>query len=433
MGRSQSTTSPFRSGAFRVYWFGGLCSNSGTWLHAVTSSVLMFTLTGSSFMVGVLNFANFVPILLLSLVGGVVSDRIERRRLVVIFSASSAIVSLLLTLLAYAGRVTPMALIVVSFLLGSGYAFAKPALSAMLPALVADDQLSHATAVNTLQFTLGQVTGSTLATLILAISEPWVAFGTNTLTYLAPITAMVLLRGVVVQERGSKKASGWASLREGFAFIAGGSGLLPITIAIVFTNGIVECLRTLAPALAEHGLELAAKDAGLLIGAIGVGSAIGASVFGRLSARLDRRRLIQLGFLLQMAGALGSAWAATLVQSLAAAVLIGTGFATIIPLLSAVMQERSPDALRGRVMAAFAMAHLGLRPLSALIAGGLASLMGPRITLSVFVLSALAGLVTLRGGRSVLAEPGPRTEEVQDPARSVTSTVADAAAAGGRE
>lgn len=432
MGKSDRRRSPFRSGPFRIYWFGGLCSNSGTWLHAVTSSVLMFNLTGSSFMVGVLNFANFVPILLFSLLGGVVSDRIERRRLVITFSASSAVVSLLLTVLAYADRVTPMALIVVSFLLGSGYAFAKPALSAMLPALVDDEQLAHATAVNTLQFTLGQVSGSTLATVILAISDPWVAFASNTLTYLAPITAMLLLRGVVVQERATKKASGWASLREGFAFIAGGSGLMPIAIAIVFTNGIVECLRTLAPALAEHSLDLGAKDAGLLIGAIGVGSAIGASLFGRLSARLDRRRLIQLGFLLQIAGALGSAAATSLVVGLTAAVLIGTGFATIIPLLSAVMQERSPDALRGRVMAAFAMAHLGLRPLSALVAGGLASLLGPRLTLSVFVLSAAAGLATLRGGRSVLVtDPTPGGGSAPDDRPTVTSTVADAAAGGG--
>jgi MFS family permease len=399
-------TSPFRSPPFRVYWFGGLFSNSGTWLHVVTSSVLMFNLTGSSFMVGVLNFANFVPILLFSLVGGVVSDRIERRRLVVVFSASSATASLALTVLAYGGRVTPMTLIVVSFLLGSGYAFAKPALSAMLPALVAEDRLAHATAVNTLQFTLGQVAGSTLATLILAISQPWVAFATNTVTYLAPITAMILLRGIVVQERGGK-TSGFASLREGFSFVAGNSGLLAIVVAIVFTNGIVESLRTLAPALAEGGLGLGAEDAGLLIGAIGVGSAAGAALFGRLSQRLDRRQLIRLGFGLQITGAVGSAWSTSLPGALVAAALTGTGFAAIIPLLSAVMQERSPDALRGRVMAAFAMAHLGLRPLSALLAGGMASLVGPQLTLSSFVVSAVAGLVTLRGGTSVIPPSGP--------------------------
>lgn len=424
--------SPFRFGPFRIYWFGGLCSNSGTWLHAVTSSVLMFNLTGSSLMVGVLNFANFIPILLFSLVGGVVSDRIERRRLVILFSSSSAVVSLALTVLARQGRVTPVALIIVSFLLGTGYAFAKPALSAMLPALVPHEELAHATAINTLQFTLGQVTGSTLATVILAVSEPWVAFGTNTLTYVAPIAAMLLLRGVVVQDRQSKKASGLASLREGFAFVAGGSRLLPIVVAIVFTNGIVECLRTLAPDLAEHGLGLAAKDAGLLIGAIGVGSAMGASLFGRVSTRLDRRRLIQLGFALQIAGAVGVAVATSLPGALAGAVLIGTGFATIIPLLSAVMQERSPDELRGRVMAAFAMAHLGLRPLSALIAGGLASLVGPRVALTVFVVSALAGLATLRGGAHVLPQPPAASGEAPthgDPL--VTSTVADTAAVQG--
>ena len=397
---SARNTSPFRSGSFRVYWFGGLSSNIGTWLHAVTSSVLMFNLTQSAFMVGVLSFANFLPILAFSLLGGVVSDRVDRRKVVLACSVVSVLVSGFITGLALASKVTPAALLAVSFLLGSCYAFAKPALSAMLPALVGSEGLAHATAINTLQFTVGQVIGSTLSALILALYEPWVAFATNTFTYLGPIAAMMALRKLPVQDL-APRVPGLQSLREGLAFVVRQSGLMRIVGAIVLANGVIEGLRTLAPVITDVEMQLTAEQAGLLVGAVGAGSVIGALAFGHMNKRLDRRRMVQMGFALQAIGLFGAASATSLPWAMTAALIMGIGFAFIIPLLSAEMQERAPDALRGRVMATFAMAHLGLRPLTALLAGSLAALVGTRMTLGIFVFLAIGGLIVLRGGRTL--------------------------------
>jgi MFS family permease len=380
---------------------GGVFSNSGTWLHAVTSSVLMLELTGSPFMVGVLNFANFVPILAFSLMGGVVADRLDRRKVVIACSLISAVLGSVITGLAIASRVTPAALVAISFLLGSCYSFAKPALSAMLPALVGREGLAHATAINTLQFTIGQVIGSTLSAVILVLSDASVAFGINTLTYLAPIAAMVALRHVSLQE-GASKMAGLQSLREVGSFVVRRSGLLAIVGAIVLANGVVECLRTLSPVITDVELMMSAEEAGLLVGSIGAGSAVGALLFGRVSARLDRVWMIRLGFSLQAVGLVGAALAASLPLAMAASFVIGAGFSCLIPLLSAVMQERSPDVLRGRVMATFAMAHLGLRPVAALLAGALASMVGITATLVAFVFAAVGGLVAVRGGKALV-------------------------------
>lgn len=402
MTRAARPPSPFRHRGFRVYWAGGLCSNVGTWLHNVTASVVMFQLTDSPLMVGVLGFANFFPILALSLIGGVVSDRVDRRRVVVICSALSALASATLTAAALAGRVTPALLLATSLVLGCAYAFSKPALSAMLPALVEPGEIAHATAINTLQFTAGQVVGSSLSALILALAAPSWAFGLNALTYAALIAAMAGLR-LREEQIHAGRASGWASLREGLAFVGRG-GLAPLLLAVVFTNGVSEGIRTLAPVLTERDFGGSAEEAGVLVAGASLGAVLAAMTFGRVSVRLTQPAMVRVGCGLQVLGALGCALAPSLPVAVAAALPAGFGFSLLIPVLNGTLQERTPDELRGRVMAAFAMAHLGLRPVLTLTAGALATAAGARAALAVLSASALLGLATLRGGRIVSSE-----------------------------
>lgn len=399
------SASPFRHRQFRIYWAGGLCSNSGTWLHNVTASVLILVLTGSPLMVGLLNFANFAPILVLSLVGGVISDRLDRRLVVVSCSTVAMVASALLTVAALADRTSAPLLLAVSFVMGTSYAFSKPALSALLPALVDDDDLANATAINTLQFTIGQVVGSTLSALLLAVGDPGWAFAVNTLTFPVQIAAILLLRPGAGRTGGAS-GGGLHALVEGLRFVAGPGALLGILAAIVFTNGIVEALRTLAPVLTGGPLGASPDDAGLLVSGSSAGSVLGVLTFRRMSDRTDRATMVRLGFALQAAGAVACALAPSLPVAIAAAVPIGVGFSYLVPILNTTMNERAPEELRGRVMSGFAMAHLGMRPFAALLAGALASVGSSRVALVVFVTSALLGLLTLRGGRGVAELPG---------------------------
>jgi Na+/melibiose symporter-like transporter len=388
--------SPFRLRPFRIYWAGGVLSNTGTWLYNVSASVVMFEMTGSSFMVGLLNFATFAPVFAFSFFAGVLSDRIERRRLVIVASSGSLVASMLLTAVAASGRLTVGILITVSFILGTSYAFAKPSISALLPAFIENSRLAHATAINTMQFTFGQVLGSLLSAVVLAtVGATW-AFGLNAVTYLGPITAMTLLRPYVRQTRETK-ASGWSALQQGLRFIVKDSGLLPVVLAVVCTNGIVETVRTLSPALADEALGLSADKAGLLVGAIAGGSILGTASFGRASRRLRPSVLARIGFALQMVGALGVS-TGSLHAATFAAVIIGVGFAYLIPQLSATMLVASPDAYRGRVMAAFSMAHLGLRPIWSVLAGWLATVLDAPLAVALLIGSAIAGVAVLRGG-----------------------------------
>lgn len=416
------TSSPFHSRAFTTYWVGGLFSNSGTWLHNVTASVVMLQLTGSPFMVGVLNFAGFAPIFLFSFVGGVVADRVDRRHVVTVCSSLSLVVGLAISAATAVGKLTPLTLLFGSALLGSSYSFAKPALSAMLPAVIAPSStngaaidLAHATAVNTLQFTIGQVVGSLASASILAVASPQWAFGVNGLTYLAPITAMLVLRRILPRGGERPRRSGLQSLREGVVFVVGKGGLRPVLVAILLTNGAVESLRTLAPTFTERALQASAEDAGLLVAGISVGSVIGASSFGLMSRWLHRGTMTLVAFGLQAAGVVICAGAPSLPISVVAAVPIGLGFALLVPMLSATMQERSPDALRARVMSAFAMVHLGLRPVLSLLAGALGSAVGARGALIAAVIFAALGLLVLRGGSVLSAAPRAQPHIVAEP------------------
>lgn len=377
---------------FGAYWAGGLLSNTGTWLQNVSASILIFTLTGSPFLVGVLNFATFVPILLFSLPAGALSDRVDRRSIVVVSQAISLVTALALTVVTAAGRVNADLLIAVAFVFGTSYAFAKPALSSLLPALVDEDEVAHATAVNTLQFTVGQILGSALASLILGVAGPAWAFGLNAVTFLGPMAAMAVVRLPRLRAGGGKRRGGAV---EGLRFLRSTEGLLAVLGMVVLANAATEALRTLAPTLVSTVLGLDPSRAALIVTTYSAGAAGGLLLFNVVLRVLAPTRAVMAAFTLQVLGVLGVALSPSYLLTLVAAVPIGIGFSLAVPVLNSALQTASPEHFRGRVMAAFAMAHLGVRPAFALLAGWLATVSGARVAMLAFVALALAGVALL--------------------------------------
>jgi MFS family permease len=384
--------------AFGAYWAGGLLSNTGTWLQNVSASIFIFTLTGSPLLVGVLNFATFVPILLFSLPAGTLADRVDRRRVVVVTQTVSLVAAVALTVTTAAGRATPGLLVAVAFVMGTSYAFAKPALSSLLPALVAKQEVARATAVNTLQFTVGQILGSALASLLLAVAGPAWAFGVNAVTFLGPIAAMAVVR-LEPLAQGRAKARGRAV--DGLRFLRSSEGLLAVLGMVVLANAATEALRTLAPTLTTTVLALPPSRAALIVTAYSGGAAGGLVLFSVFLRVLQPGQAVAAAFTLQALGVLGVALSPSFALTLAAAALIGIGFSLAVPVLNTALQNASPEDFRGRVMAAFAMAHLGVRPAFALLAGALAAAGGARVGMLAFGLLALLALVLLgaRAGR----------------------------------
>lgn len=395
---------------FAIYWTGGLLTNTGTWLQNVSAAVFMYILTGSPLMVGVLNFAGFLPILLFSLFGGVISDRYNRRTVILATNIASMLVVLLVAGLAFADRATPVVLIVAAFATNTSYAFGKPSTMSLLPAIVPRERLAEATGLNLLQFTGGQIGGSLLAAVVLSALGPAWAFLINAFTFLGPAVAILLIRHVPPPDPVASQVSGVASIRAGFAYVRGSRILTGCLLGVAATSALAETLRTLAPVLATRAFDQPESQTGLIITAWGLGSALAILATGPLVRRLGTWRVAAAGSLIHGASAIAIAVAPSFDSGLAAAFVMGTGYSLAFTTLTAQLQDSAEDAYRGRVLSLHTLSHLGMRPFNALTAGLVGTLLGVHGAFALLaILGPLAFLAILyaRGGEGLESSRPP--------------------------
>ncbi len=387
---------PFAHSLFAAYWSGGLISNIGTWLQNVAGSVFVYERTGSALAVGVLNFATFLPILLLSVVGGVISDRFDRRAVIVVTHVVSLCIATALAALTIAGDATEVHVIATAFLLQTSWAIAKPSMTAMLPALVPRAQLAEAVSLNTLQFILAQLGGPIIATVLLATGGFAWAFSINAATYLAPIAAILYLfaRGVagIPARTGAARAVSAGAV----GYVRSQPWIAWVLLATVCTSAAIEVVRTTAPVLVSTRLGHPASDAGLVVAAQSVGMALGIVASVAIGRRGASRTAAPLGLVLQLVGLVAVANATDLVTAAPAVALVGAGFSLCFPVLAGTLQTDVPDFVRGRVLAFHQMAHLGNRPFAALAAGALAAAFGVAAAYLGALVLAPIGLVAVR-------------------------------------
>ena len=394
----RSRLGPFAHAAFSVYWSGGLFSNVGTWLQNVAGAVFVYERTGSPLAVGVLNFAAFAPMLLFSVSGGVISDRFDRRAVVVVTHVISLVIGSTLALLAVAGVANELHVIVTAFLLQTSWTIAKPSSAAMLPALVPRAQLREAVGLNTLQFMVAQLVGPLLATLLLATSGYGWAFSINAATFIGPIVAMAYLASRGLGGRTARDHAEAAAARATsiLAYLRSQPWIASVLVGVVATSAVLEVIRTLAPALVTTRLGAPASESGVIVAASSVGMVIGifASVpFGR---RGHARTMAPVGLAMQFVGLLGLSVATDLPIAAIAVALVGCGFSLCFPVLTGTLQTEVPDTVRGRLLAFHQMAHLGNRPVAARSAGVRAASFGAPVAFLAAMLLAPIGLVAVR-------------------------------------
>lgn len=408
---SRSRLGPFRNPAYRPYWFGVLINNMGTWLQAVAGSVFVYQLTGSSFDVGVANFAGFIPILLFSVQGGRLSDRLDRRRVVLATHLLSAVATAALAILAFAGVAGVPALIAATFAVNVLWALGKPSLQALIPNIVRREDLRDAVGMSSTGFQIGQVLGPLIAAASIAYAGPAFAFALNALTYLAPAWAMVVLFRMGLGGRasaaegaptpasaaGSKPASAVASAgpaapMDSAAFIRANRWVLGLLAGIVVVTMAMEIQRSLAPALVEERLGQPESVVGLVVTAQSIGGLIGFLLFIWIRRRGWSERAALLGLGLQAMGVVLLGVAGSLAVASVGFALIGFGFSISFPVATAVLQEDTPDGLRGRIMAYHQMALLGHRPFTAILLGSLATAFGLTVGLVAWLVVAPVGI-----------------------------------------
>ena len=401
-----------RNRNFWPYFVGNLLSNCGTWFQNIAQAILVYRLTGSSFLVGVVNFAQFAGVFVLTPWAGSAADRFDRRRVILVTQALAAAVTALLAGLQGAGLVTTPVLIGLTLVLGLTFAFAVPSIQAMVPDLVEREHLASAMAMSSLTFNGARAIGPVVGAAVVAHWGIAVAFGLNALSYLA------LIAGLLAVRPRPTAASGGAGLgwRDSLRLVRHDSALLALLMVVAAISVSQDPVSTLTPGFSSEVFDRADTLTGLLVGAFGGGAALAAATAaGR--ARDPARRLVP-GCLLMGLGMLGFALAPTLPFAFGALLVGGYFFmVTNTGATTALTLEVAPEQ-RGRVMALWSLCFLGTRPPASLVDGALASTVGLRpaaVALTVPVLAAGVVMWVLRArlprlrrigtGPPVVAEP----------------------------
>ncbi|HSS19782.1 MAG TPA: MFS transporter [Pyrinomonadaceae bacterium] len=389
--RLPASVRAFRHRNYQLFFGGQLISVCGTWMQSVAQSWLVYRLTGSAALLGLVNFANLIPVFLLAPLGGATADRRSRHRILLITQIISMVLALALAALTLSGRVQVWHLFVLASLLGINYAFYVPAQSAFVVDMVGKEDLMNAIALNSSMVNGARIIGPAIAGLLVAaIGEGW-CFFINGVSYIAVIGGLLLM-DITPHLKVSLPGSPFKDVVEGFAFVTRAAPVRELLLLLGGVSLFGAPYAVLMPIFSDQILHHGASALGLLMGASGVG-ALGAAV-----ALAARKQLRGLGRWVAFATAtFGSSLILfSLSRSfwLSAALLIPVGFAMMIVMAASntLIQAMVPDKLRGRVMAVYSMMFMGMAPIGALVAGSLAQRLGaPRTVIlggSICILSA---------------------------------------------
>lgn len=393
----------FRHRNYQLFFGGQLISICGTWMQSVAQSWLVYRLTGSAALLGFVNFANLIPVFLLSPLGGTAADRSSRHRILLITQIVAMLLAFVLAALTLSGRIHVWHLFVLASLLGINYAFYVPAQSAFVVDMVGRDDLMNAIALNSSMVNGARIIGPAIAGLLVAaFGEGW-CFLLNGISYLAVIGGLMMMK-VTPHRKVTLPGSPLKEVLEGFAFVIRARPVRALLLLLGAVSLFGAPYAVLMPIFSDQILHHGASALGLLMGASGVGAL--AAAFS-LAAR---RQLRGLGLWVAMASAGFGASLILFALSrsfwLSALLLVPVGYAMMIEMAASntLIQAMVPDNLRGRVMAVYSMMYMGMAPIGALIAGSLAQRFGAPHTVMI------GGAVCIIGG-ALFALRLPRLRE----------------------
>lgn len=380
---ARSSWALIRDRTFGVFFVGNLVSNCGTWLQNVAAAIVVYRLTGSNTLVGAVSMLQFAASLLLAPWAGALSDRMDRRLLLVWGQVISIVAASGLAIWTAAvgieGLPGPWPIFATAAVIGVGWAISVPTMQALVPALVDDADLDQAIALNSITFNIARAIGPALGAVTLVTLGAAATFGLNALSYAVLIVALMLIRP---REITRPKTRGDGSVRECLRYVRGEPVLFVLLIGVTALGFGTDPVNTLSPAMAD---ELGGGDAlvGWLVSAFGIGAAGMAFGVGTVRKRIALGPLGVIGLLVLAAGLFAFAASPVVGVALGALVLAGIGFLLALTALTTELQRRVPEALLGRVMALWTVAFLGSRPVAALLDGALGDAIGPRAATAV--------------------------------------------------
>jgi len=360
---------------FRIYWFGMFVSLIGTWIQVVAQSWLVFELTKSAFLLGVVGFLSSIPVFLLSLFGGVLADRRNKRNILIATQTTFMFLAFLLAVLTQMKIITPGEIMFIALLNGVVMAFDAPSRQAVVVELVGKDNLFNAIALNSVAFNSSRIIGPALAGVLVAVIGMSGCFYLNGISFLAVIIALFLIK-TRNHSRGDKNNTALKDLKDGLIFVKNNRLILALiaVVGIVSLFGIAYVI--LMPIFANEVLKVGARGLGVLMSSSGLGALAGALLLARLGDFKYKGKLLFLSSMVFSLSLILFSLSKIYLLSIITLMFIGCSSVTAIAIINTILQTRVSDEYRGRVMSVFMLTFAGMMPFGNLISGSLAQAFG---------------------------------------------------------
>jgi MFS family permease len=388
------TFASFRHHNYRLFFLGQTISLVGSWMQSVAQGWLVLTLSNSAFILGLAGALSTLPILLFSFWGGTLADHSNKRNLLLLTNTAGLILALILGLLVWCEVVAIWQIMVLIFGVGTAMAFDIPGRQSFIVELVGKQDLPNAIALNSSLFNGTRALGPAFAGLLIASVGMANCFFLNSLSYLAPLICLSLMRLPDRRPNGPRPAI-LAGVRELLTFIYWQQPALGWLTAIMACNSVFALSSgALMPLIARDVLGTGPEGFGFLMAAMGLGAFLGALVLATFIRRHPPMFFFWGGMYLMLVALFVFSCTRSYNFALGCLFLAGFGMTITISTGNSLVQLNVPDAMRGRVMALFSLTFLGFSPLGNLLYGALGHYLGPCLTVRLGAsLAALLGLV----------------------------------------
>ena len=391
---------------YRLFFTGQVVSLAGTWMQNIALAWLVIELSGSALAVGALAFCRFLPFLLFGLVAGVLVDRFDTRRLLVVTQGTAMLVSIVLAVVTLTGSVSLPVVYALALLGGLVLVVDAPGRLTLTFQMVGPAELQNAVALNSGLFNASRVIGPAIAGLLIAAVGTGLCFVVNAVSFLSVLVSLYLLRPEELTPVARQETRVVAGIREGVTWALHAPLVRTVLAVVTVVSTVGFNFHVLVPLLASETLEAGAETFGILSSAFGLGALVGALATASLREASSQAFLSgAVGFSLLM---FALAFADSVPVALGLLFGLGVSFSLLTSSASALVQLAAPDHLRGRVVSLFLFAFAGLAPIGGLVAGFLAERGGTPLAFGVAGAAGVAAtLWALRQLVGARPEPAP--------------------------
>jgi MFS family permease len=366
---------------YRLLWIGACTSSVGTWMQKVAQSWLVLSISGSAFLLGLDAFLGEIPIFLFSLLGGVLADRLDRRRILLWSQFVQMACAFLLAALIGFGVVQVWHILGLSFVVGLAQAFGGPAYQALIPMLVKKDDLHNAIALNSIQFNLARVIGPVLGGLAFTTLGAMWCFALNGVSFVAVIVSLLLL--TVRFAPAATQETVLASMQQGLRFIRWQPGMTALIVLAFCMTALAVPLITFLPVFAKDVFQQGPTTFTIFLAFSGAGSVAGALIVAGMGHFPEKGRASLIMTMALGAGIAAFALSTNLALSCILLFLSGAALIAVFATITSLVQLNTGNEMRGRVMSVYNVAFRGGMPLGSLTTGWLVPIFSAPLVLGV--------------------------------------------------